>query len=468
VVTTLAGSPGVTGSANGTGSAASFNIPTGVAVDSGGNIYVADSSNDTIRELAPSGLVTTIAGSAGAAGSADGLGPNARFDTPADIAVDTNDVVYVADNLNNTVRRIAQGNLIAPQIQTQPSNQSVANGQSAVFTLAVPAATSTNTPLPLSYQWQSQPNGGSGFSDLSNGAPYSISSPSANTTATASTLTVTAATAMNGTQFRCVVSNNAGSATSSAATLSVSAASIPPQIQTPPVGATLNSGSTVVLTVIASGSPTSYEWFLNNVPLGNSAAGAPSDIISGATGPQLVITDATAASDGSYTVVAINSGGSSSPSTAAVLQVAPSSNNPGAATSISARAFVGTGDNILIGGFYIVGSTSRTVLVQGLGPGLTALGVAGALAHPDLSIHQNQSGHDVTLYSNIGWSTNTGAAEQQVLLGAAASVFASPTLVAGAADSELLLTLPPGGYSAEVSGADGGTGVALCAIYELP
>jgi hypothetical protein len=74
----------------------------------------------------------------------------------------------------------------------------------------------------------------------------------------------------------------------------------------------------------------------------------------------------------------------------------------------------------------------------------------------------------VTLYSNIGWSTNTGAAEQQVLLAAAASVFASPTLVAGAADSELLLTLPPGGYSAEVSGADGGTGVALCAIYELP
>jgi hypothetical protein len=232
-----------------------------------------------------------------------------------------------------------------------------------------------------------------------------------------------------------------------------------PSFTTQPQGQTVNSGSTVVFTAVVSGA-VSYQWDFNGSPI----ADGPN--VSGAGGPQLMITDATSANDGSYTLVATDGSGSTT-SNPAVLQVAASS-NPGLATSISTRAFVGTGDNILIGGFYIVGSTSRTVLVQGLGPGLTALGVTGALAHPDLSIHQNQSGHDVTLYSNIGWSTNTGAAEQQVLLAAAASVFASPTLVAGAADSELLLTLPPGGYSAEVSGADGGTGVALCAIYELP
>jgi hypothetical protein len=138
------------------------------------------------------------------------------------------------------------------------------------------------------------------------------------------------------------------------------------------------------------------------------------------------------------------------------------SSNPGLATSISTRAFVGTGDNILIGGFFVVGSTSRTVLVQGLGPALGQFGVTGFLAHPTLSIHQTQNGSDVTLYSNTGWGSS------QVLLNAAASVFASPTLPPGSPDSELLLTLPPGGYSAEVSGADGGSGVALCAIYELP
>jgi hypothetical protein len=136
--------------------------------------------------------------------------------------------------------------------------------------------------------------------------------------------------------------------------------------------------------------------------------------------------------------------------------------NPGIATSISTRAFVGTGDNILIGGFYIVGSTAHTILVQGLGPALGQFGVTGFLAHPTLSIHQTQNGSDVTLYSNTGWDSS------QVLLAAAVTVFATPVLTVGSADSELLLTLPPGGYSAEVSGADGGTGVALCAIYELP
>jgi beta-glucanase (GH16 family) len=235
-----------------------------------------------------------------------------------------------------------------------------------------------------------------------------------------------------------------------------------PAIATPPVGQTLNPGSTLVLTAVAP-LGTSYEWFFNGstTPLADSSAGATADIISGATGPQLVIAHATAMSAGSYTVVAINSAGSSTPSAPAVVSVSQSS-DPGLATSISTRAFVGTGDDILIGGFYIVGSTSRTVLVQGLGPALGPLGVASALQHPDLSIHQTQNGHDVTLYSNTGWGSS------QVLLNAAASVFASPVLSQGSADSELLLTLPPGGYSAEVSGADGGTGVALCAIYELP
>jgi hypothetical protein len=210
----------------------------------------------------------------------------------------------------------------------------------------------------------------------------------------------------------------------------------------------------------------SYQWQLNGVDLTDSPSGATSDVILGSASGELMITNATGASAGQYTVVATNSAGSTA-SNSAALQVQVAS-NPGLATSISARAFVGTGDNILIGGFYIVGSTSRTVLVQGLGPALANLGVSGALAHPELTIHQSQNGQDVTLYSNIGWSTNTGATEQQVLLDAAAAAFASPVLSVGSADSELLLTLPPGGYSAEVSGANGGTGVALCAIYELP
>jgi hypothetical protein len=222
---------------------------------------------------------------------------------------------------------------------------------------------------------------------------------------------------------------------------------------------TLNSGSTVVFTVEDPGG-VSYQWQLNGADLTDSPNGATSDVILGSASNELMITNATGASDGDYTVIATNSAGATS-SNSAALQVEASS-SPGLATSISSRAFVGTGENILIGGFYIVGSTSRTVLIQGIGPALTPLGVSGALKHPELSIHQSQNGRDVTLYSNTGWGSS------QVLLDAAASVFASPVLATGSADSELLLTLPPGGYSAEVAGADGGTGVALCAIYELP
>jgi hypothetical protein len=125
---------------------------------------------------------------------------------------------------------------------------------------------------------------------------------------------------------------------------------------------------------------------------------------------------------------------------------------------------VGTGDNILIGGFYVSGSTSRTVLVQAIGPALAAApyNVSGTLQQPSLSIHQTQNGKDVVLYSNTGWGSSS------LLLNAAASVYANPVLTPGSGHSELLVTLPPGGYTAEISGANGSTGVALCGIYQLP
>jgi sugar lactone lactonase YvrE len=106
VVSTLAGLAGSPGSADGTGSAARFSSPTGVAADRDGNVYVADYNNQTIRAITPDGTVSTLAGLAGNSGSADGTGSNARFYQPTDVAVDRAANVYVADNFNQTIRKV--------------------------------------------------------------------------------------------------------------------------------------------------------------------------------------------------------------------------------------------------------------------------------------------------------------------------------------------------------------------------
>jgi sugar lactone lactonase YvrE len=106
-VSTLAGTPGMPGVADGIGAAAQFNGPVALTVGSDGNLYIADSGNNTIRKLVlATGVVSTVAGNAGSQGSSDGLGRAAEFANPQGIATDGAGNLYVADTYNNTIRKI--------------------------------------------------------------------------------------------------------------------------------------------------------------------------------------------------------------------------------------------------------------------------------------------------------------------------------------------------------------------------
>jgi sugar lactone lactonase YvrE len=189
VVTTLAGWAGMWGSADGTGTNALFFQPTGISVDSLGNLYVVDSGNSTLRKLTSSGTnwtASTVAGLPDVSGSLDGTGSAAEFYYPTGVAVSTGGYVYVADSGNNTIR--SQG--IPPLIVTQPQSQTNLAGTTATFTVAAYGS------APFTYTWQY------------NGTNYP---PSASSSLTAS----------NAGSYLVIVSNVAGHAISSIATLTL-------------------------------------------------------------------------------------------------------------------------------------------------------------------------------------------------------------------------------------------------------
>jgi sugar lactone lactonase YvrE len=136
LVSTLAGGGGsgfhYAGNSNGQGTAASFNFPFGVAVDANGNVYVADSGNNQIRKITPGGMVSTLAGS-GNQGSADGQGTAANFSQPTGVSVDSSGNLYVADQVNNEIRKITPGGLVSTMAGSLTSGSVNGKGSSARF-----------------------------------------------------------------------------------------------------------------------------------------------------------------------------------------------------------------------------------------------------------------------------------------------------------------------------------------------
>jgi hypothetical protein len=128
-------------------------------------------------------------------------------------------------------------------------------------------------------------------------------------------------------------------------------------------------------------------------------------------------------------------------------------------SALSCRAQVGTGGDILIPGIIVLGTSPKQLIIRAKGPGIQ--GVADVLAQPTLTVY---SGSGVKLSQNTGWSTSPDAT---AIAAATAAVGLSP-FTPGSGDCAVLLTLPPGGYTAWVSGVNDTTGVALIEVYEVP
>ncbi len=134
VITLVAGGE-IVGSADGVAATASFKFPGGIVHDGAGNLFVTDTGNHTIRRIATDGTVTTIAGMAGVPGSADGTGSAARFSNPVGIALGPDGDLYVADRENHLVRRVTVGGVVTTYAG---STQGYAEGPAAAAKFNLP------------------------------------------------------------------------------------------------------------------------------------------------------------------------------------------------------------------------------------------------------------------------------------------------------------------------------------------
>ena len=220
-----------------------------------------------------------------------------------------------------------------------------------------------------------------------------------------------------------------------------------------PSSETIASGATVVLSALADGVPApKYQWSLNGAA------------IAGATNAQLVISNATAANAGSYACVASNSGGSAT-SAAASLSVI-STGNPGRLVNLSVNTVAGGGNQMVTVGFYTGGSGtagSQTLLVQALGPILSAFGVVGAMPDPQLQIFDSNR-NPVSGGSNAGWGTPMS--NRLAVIAADAATFATALSDPASKDSALVIPLAPGGYTVQVGSVSGISGTTVAALYD--
>ena len=166
---------------------------------------------------------------------------------------------------------------------------------------------------------------------------------------------------------------------------------------------------------------------------------------------------------GGYTVQVAGAGTGGAALGLAIVEVYEADAGASSLVHLSCRARVGTGEDILIAGFNISGADAKRVLIRAVGPTLAALGITGPLVDPKLElIRQGVPAASATVATNDNWTADLAP------IFASVGAFALPL---GSKDAALVVTLPPGSYTAQVSGVGTGTaaqGIAIVEVYELP
>jgi YVTN family beta-propeller protein len=435
-------------------------------------------TNKVYVDNADSGTLTVIDGSTNAVTATVAVGVGT-----GDIAVNpVTNLVYLTNTNDGTVTVIGENAPGTPLFANEPESQTVNVGTPVAFNAIASGSTA------VTYRW------------FCNGVPLSDGSGISGSSTSMLYLSGGATQADTGI-YNCVATNSVGSTSSNAAALII--------VNTPTPGRLINLSCR---SLVGTGANFQIAGFV----VGGSGTSGSDTLLIRASGPSLVPFGVTGVlpdpdlqliSSNSNSLVAANSGwgGSAIISTtaaavgafswtdtsshdSALVETLPTgpytalvtgaSGDSGIALAeiydaaaagtyspttprlinISARTQVGQGANVLIAGFVIGGTTSETVLIRASGLALTPFGVSGALPDPQLQL--NNSGGVIT--TNTGWGGNTQIAA------AAASVGAFSWGTSPTPDSAILITLPPGAYTAQVSGASGDTGVALVEVYEVP
>lgn len=517
----VAGDVGNDGWQDGRMEDARFNSPQGMAMDSRGMLYVADSFNGSIRMITPSGLVRTVAGD-GLGGFSDGRGWDATFSNPYGIVIDDQDRIYITDTGNHTIRRAVLDLPPGIVFLDYPDDQAKAPGSAASFKVIVAGV---SNPV---YAWERLRSGATTWERLTETGNYTG-------TATPALRVSGVSESMNKDQFRCVVVDTSNSSTSPSSMLVVAT---PPSQAVLSLGSntsTLKAGETLVLNVSVSGTAPFYYYLYrgdlqvqstNQPPfildkINLSATGTYHVIVTNATGstqsneieitiqpatplplvttqptsitaergstasfsitasgsdlhyqwlhegfqvgsdfPVLTLQNVQTEQGGNYYVKVSNSAGTTDSSTARLTVLDSTSPPPTKLVNISTRSFVGSGSDVMIAGFIIGGASPKTVLIRASGPALLKFAVPGVLADPTLELHDATS----IIATNDNWGENSG--QKTIILSAAQSAGAFPW-DEGSKDAAILITLNPGIYTAIVAGKNESTGVGLVEVYEI-